>query len=129
MNHKREAEIADALMGPPREEQADMGMKPMAPNNMEIAVDMIHVLSGELKQKNNMTDRVLKDVEAMRHRVYVGHQVMDYVGAVLEGVATPEGQEILRKFHGLKAKDKKKLEAAKQQALVQLREYLLRANI
>ncbi len=129
MNPKREREIADALMGPPSPRQDEMGMKPMAPNNMEIAVDTIHLLSGELKQKNKVVARVLQESEAIRSQAYIGRTILEYVNRVLDGVATPEGQDILRRYHGLKAKDKKKFEEAKHKALVQLREYLLKAQV
>lgn len=129
MEPRREKEIANALVGPPMGGQDEMSMKSMGPNNMSMAIDMIHLLSGELKQKNRVAEALLQETEAVRQHLHQRQETLSYVTKIIDAVVTPEGQAILRKYHGLKEKDVKKFEEAKHKTLVQLRDHLIKQRI
>ncbi len=130
MNPRRVHEIEDALTSPPRHGQDETAMmKDVGSGNMEVAVNAIHLLSGELKQKSNAINRVVGESEGLRNHLYQRTATLAHVVRILDAVLTSEGQTIVRRLHGLKPDAKKKLVEANRKELVKLREYLAEQKI
>ena len=130
MDARRRIDIEYALAGAPKHGQDEAAMmKPMGPDNMEVSVNAIHFLSGELRAKNNATAQLVKDAENLRSLLYHKTSSLEHVARILEAIVTPEGQEMVQKRAKLKPNDHKKLEAANHKILADLRDYLLKQKI